>query len=71
MHYVTKIFNKQTYHLFQSAYLREEKNPMMFKILLPHVNLHQLIEKTGLEQTSVGCSLMIISAIYLESMYLL
>ena len=29
-----------------------EKETMMFKYLLPHVNLHQLTEMTGHEQTS-------------------
>ena len=29
-----------------------EKETMKFKILLPHVNLHQLVEKAGLVQRS-------------------
>jgi len=49
--YVTKIFNKQTDHLFQGTYLLEKKT-VLLKFLLPLINLHQLLEKAGYEQTS-------------------
>jgi len=49
VHYVIKIFNKQTDHLFPGAYLWER---IVFKIFITSCKPHHLVEKAGIEQTS-------------------
>ena len=47
-HYInTFLISRLTFYFKFHTY---EKETIMFKILLPHVNLHQLVEKAGLEQ---------------------
>ena len=59
------LISRSTDHLFQGGHLCYEKENFMFKFLLHLVNLHQLVEKAGLEQTSRVCSLVNLSAIRL------